>query len=200
MNSRRRLGFTRCTDYICNMPNALHIDELRANFCYDGKTLRWVRNVQHGSHKKAGDIAGSISNNGYMRVSLKVGQSKTMYMVHRLIYQMAHNLACLPDDMIVDHIDRNPLNNDISNLRLASRSENNCNINLRKDNRSGQKNITVESRNRDGTPTLYRVCVQIKKKRHTTFRKNIADAIGARHDMLDKLHGDFQSKGALAYV
>jgi len=47
-----------------------------------------------------------------------------------------------PDDMEIDHIDGNRLNNQKSNLRLATSSQNKCNRGPRKDNKSGFKGVS----------------------------------------------------------
>jgi len=62
---------------------------------------------------------------GYLRVELcKDGKRKNLF-VHRLI---ALHFIENPDNLdFVDHIDRNKLNNDLSNLRWATRSQNNRN-------------------------------------------------------------------------
>ena len=55
--------------------------------------------------------------------------------IHRLIMNA-------PNDMEVDHIDGNRLNNQKSNLRLATSSQNKCNRGPRKDNTSGYKGVS----------------------------------------------------------
>jgi len=73
----------------------------------------------------AGTTAGGLTNRGYWSVELN---NKGMS-VHRLVYSLYHNIS-IPVDLVIDHIDRNPSNNKISNLRLVSPSENNRNRNF----------------------------------------------------------------------
>lgn len=49
---------------------------------------------------------------------------------HRIIWEMFYGK--IPDNLQIDHIDRNGLNNKIENLRLATSQENNRNLSKRK--------------------------------------------------------------------
>jgi hypothetical protein len=71
--------------------------------------------------KKTGKAYCNYDRDGYIRVRFEGKE----YRAHRLIWEMHY--GPIPEGMLVDHIDRNPLNNCISNLRLATRQQNNSN-------------------------------------------------------------------------
>ncbi len=63
--------------------------------------------------------AGRIKPNGYASVKYKNIERQA----HRVIYCLYFKID-LSDDLVIDHIDRNPLNNNISNLQLVTQSDN----------------------------------------------------------------------------
>jgi hypothetical protein len=83
---------------------------------YDNGNLIWRVNKYRS---KKGTIAGSKDNKGYMQLKL----DQKVYRLHRLIW-LWHGKE-LPEQL--DHIDRNPLNNRIENLRAATPSKNQWN-------------------------------------------------------------------------
>jgi hypothetical protein len=65
---------------------------------------------------KAGDKVGFVNSKGYVAVNI----DRQCIPVHRLIWVMQH--GSMPE--LIDHIDGNPLNNKIENLRLATSKQN----------------------------------------------------------------------------
>ena len=63
---------------------------------------------------------------GHLQIKLYNNGKKKQYFLHRIIYE-AH-YGKIPENMVIDHIDRNPENNDITNLRLVPKSINNMNL------------------------------------------------------------------------
>lgn len=64
------------------------------------------------------------------------------YLAHRVIWKMVHSV----DPEFVDHIDRNPANNRLANLRSVAHAENCRNRKVRTNNTSGHAGISYVSR------------------------------------------------------
>lgn len=76
-------------------------------------------------------VSQSINSNGYRKAYLANNGIGKVCAVHRLLA-----LCYIPNPenkRCIDHIDRNKLNNDLSNLRWATDSENNINKPFRED-------------------------------------------------------------------
>jgi hypothetical protein len=78
-------------------------------FDYDDGNLIW--RINKGRSKK-GTVAGSKDSKGYFQIKL----NQKVYRLHRIVW-LWHGKE-LPEQ--IDHIDRNPLNNRIENLREAT--------------------------------------------------------------------------------
>jgi hypothetical protein len=107
-------------------------------------------------------------------------------LIHRLIFEnfILKNGDTMPKE--IDHIDNNRSNNQIANLRAATRQENSRNKPKRKDNSSGYKNIIITKWE------TYRVQICISKDvRYIKTFKILQDAIDYSIRIMDEYHGDF---------
>jgi len=106
------------------MKTELSQEYLHSLFEYKDGNLFW---------KSSGLKAGSKKSNGYTYV----GISNNTYGIHRIIFMMFNGY--IPNE--VDHIDNDPSNNKIENLRESNFVTNQWNRSLQKNNTSGYKNV-----------------------------------------------------------
>jgi HNH endonuclease len=100
-------------------------------FEYKDGNLFWK--MKPSLRTNIGDQAGTLNSGGYIQVKYKGKKLLT----HRIIFQM--HFGFFPKE--IDHINRIKTDNRIENLRECTRSENNKNKGMQKNNKSGAKNI-----------------------------------------------------------
>ena len=105
---------------------------LKEIFDYKDGNLLWK--IKKSNRVKVGDIVGSKNNEGYIQTNLNGGR----YKVHRLIWMWHYGF--FPE--LIDHIDHNPSNNKIENLRIATQAENFRNRPKQSNNTSGFKGVS----------------------------------------------------------
>jgi hypothetical protein len=144
----------------------------------DGKLIWKQRPIHHFqdewrqrifNSRQAGSVAGTLIS-GYQMVNF-VGRRMS---VHRLVFLWHHGF--LPDEL--DHIDRNPLNNRIENLRPASHSDNCKNRSLYASNTSGFKGVSFHK-----SSGKWSASIRIgNKSQHLGLFKDINEAVSKRRD------------------
>lgn len=110
---------------------------LRALLSYDPLTgeFRWLVTR---STVKSGSIAGTPHyKTGHLRIKI----NNRLYASHRLAWLFSYGEWPSQD---IDHIDGDPKNNRISNLRLVDASRNQANTGLKKSNKSGFKGVRFD--------------------------------------------------------
>jgi hypothetical protein len=110
---------------------------LRALLHYDRETgeFRWRQRVRPSI--RPGDVAGALDNQGYRKITIN-GQQ---YAAHRLAWFYMRGNWC---SLVIDHRDGNPSNNRWGNLRRATKSQNNANRPLQRNNASGLKGVSQD--------------------------------------------------------
>jgi hypothetical protein len=107
------------------------VTRLRDGLSYDPATGVFTWLVDAGP-RKAGDRAGAVMPNGYRRIAYQ----GVRYEEHRLAWLFTHGRW---PEALIDHINRDPGDNRLCNLREATRSQNAANKKAHSTGRSGLK-------------------------------------------------------------
>lgn len=162
--------------------NEISQKELKERLRYDAETgnFYWAK-VLPRSSSRVGDIAGCIENkNGYRVIKI----NRRMYKAHRLAWLYVHGQW--PNE-VLDHVNGDPSDNRICNLREATHSQNMWNSRTPKNSSSGMKGASWCTTNKAWISS-------IKKNRKTYHLGHFAtadEAAAAYRRAALELHGDF---------
>lgn len=145
-------------------------------FDYKDGVLYWKKS---GKGRIKSLIVGGPDKDGYIQVSI----NHKKYKAHRLIFMMFHGF--LPK--MIDHIDGNPSNNRIENLRESTHLQNQYNRKIAKNNTSGYKNVRWSKKDKRWT-VIIKVC---GKNTYIGQFKDLELADLVAQEARDKYHKEF---------
>lgn len=172
------------------------VEYLRQCLRYENGKLFWInRPLKHFVNKRGWGIWNSQNAGkeaGYVRK--RAGDARwivtlngTKYCRYRLIWLLHKGRVA----KLLDHKNRNSLDDRIENLRIASHSQNKMNIGLRKTNTSGVKGVHWCKRER-----LWQARITVNYKMSSLgYFVNINDARIAREEGAKRYHGEFAYNG-----
>lgn len=147
------------------------------------KRLHELFEYVDGSLIRDGKIAGSVNKRGYRIICVDM----KMYKAHRLVFLYHHGY--LPKQ--IDHIDKNPDNNRIENLRPATNGQNCMNRGMLRNNTSGCKGVFW-----DKETSKWRVAIRVDKKLKSFGRYHdieLAELVAM--EARNKYHKEFANHG-----
>lgn len=158
-------------------------ETLKSILDYNPSTGEFVWRKRMSKRGVLGKIAGTTSRQGYIHINT----SGKCYMAHRLAWLYVHGE--LPKGSI-DHIDMNKANNSISNLRLATLSENQWNTKAYASNKLGVKGVYKQYGKYKATIKKY------GKANHLGSFDTVEEASKAYQDAAKTMHGRFAPSSA----
>lgn len=139
---------------------------LKSALDYNPETgdFHWKVNIGRNGKVKAGDLAGNVSTSrGEKRRCIRFRNVK--YLAYRLAWLLTYGKW---PDGVIDHIDGNPLNNRLTNLRDVSKTVNGQN--QRRPSSNNQSGFLGVSRDAKTGLWLSQIYVSKKKKYLGLFR------------------------------
>ncbi|WP_312773304.1 HNH endonuclease [Atlantibacter hermannii] len=157
----------------------ISICEINNTISYDPQTGIFTWKKSYGP-RRAGNVAGHISTNGYRRIYI----NGKIYAANRLAWIIYYGEEPIG---LVDHINGNREDDRISNLRIATYSQNSMNSKLSSLNSSGFKGVSWKKESKKWVATG-----KLDGKRiHLGYYTDIEDAKQAYCNFASKHHGEF---------
>jgi hypothetical protein len=110
-------------------------------FLYEESSGNLIRKKSVSTNTKAGDVVGIKNSHGYLHFRI----NRKLFFVHRVVW-LFHK-GSWPTG-VIDHINRNKLDNRIENLRDTTIQANNINKDLQRNNKTGIRNVSWRDRNK----------------------------------------------------
>lgn len=133
------------------------------------------------SRRRAAGKVGWVDDLGYLHIRIS---RKKLYLAHRLAWLYVY--GCWPNGNI-DHINGNPADNRICNLREATQLQNNWNAKIVNKRSKFRKGVCFDPRRKK-----YRAYIKIDGKQVQLGRFDDADsAVAAREAAEVRVHGKF---------
>ena len=121
-------------------------------------------------------------------ITIVVGCDGKTYRAHRIIWEM-HN-GPIPDEMVIDHINGDPFDNRLSNLRICTTAQNRMNNGPSRASKTGYKGVVYNPNRR-----LYEAGISINGKRKNLGRyKTPQEAHTAYINAASKQYGEYLRK------
>jgi hypothetical protein len=159
---------------------AITAEKLREILDYDPETGVFTWRVTLSIRAPSGSTAGTCCNDGRVNITI----CGRRYKAHRLAWLYVHGEW--PPELI-DHIDGNPSNNRIANLRPATCRQNGANAKRSVSNTSGFKGVCW-----DGVNRRWRAHITLNGKTKCLGRfDKIEDASAAYRKAAERCFGEF---------
>ncbi len=168
--------------------NDLSIDYIRSILDYNPETgvLTWRHRADYPKKwntRYAGKPAGHRSNEKNPGYQLRI-HHHDIFRAHRVAW--AHFYGEWPEGML-DHINGDPYDNRIANLRPCTMSENGCNRGAAANNKSGYKGVFWCKQKRK-----WQAKIKVRgQSYHLGFHVDPAVAAAAYAEAAQRLHGEF---------
>jgi hypothetical protein len=155
------------------------LHRLKELYEYNHETGHFLLTSCRGGHPK-GKVAGTLGNTGYLIIAI----DGVRHPAHRLAWLYSHESW---PPAYIDHINGVRNDNRLSNLRLATQSQNNANSRIRSDNSTGHKGVVFDHRRK-----RFRAYIVIAgKQKHLGRFVKFADACAAYERAAEVAFGEF---------
>jgi len=153
---------------------------------YDNYFVSNFGNVKNSKTNKI--MKQSNNKDGYKKIGLTKNGKQKYFLIHRLVGKaFLEN----PDNKpVIDHIDNNPANNNVKNLRWATSKDNSANQGKSKNNKSGFKGVAYHK-----PSNKYRAQIRINGKiKHLGYFETAEEASKVYEAKAKEIHKEFYYK------